>query len=176
MHERRCLWLSTPFLALVLMTGCAHVISTDMRQQAREDLSFPMVLENPTRNIGDTMILGGVVIESLNREEGTELLILETPLDSQGMPADEVFSRGRFIAKTSRYLDPEIYTRGRKVTLAGEILGKETRPLGETHYGYPVIQVRELHLWREVIRHYSYGWYYGLPYPWLYTRYHRYMW
>jgi outer membrane lipoprotein len=139
MRERRCLWLSTLFLALLMMAGCAHVISTDMRQQAREDLSFPMVLENPTRNIGDTIILGGVVIESFNREEGTELLILET-------------------------------------LLAGEILGKETRPLGETHYGYPVIQVRELHLWREVIRHYSYDRYYGRPYPWRYTRYHRHVW
>jgi outer membrane lipoprotein len=141
--------------------GCAHTISPEMRQRARTDLTFQEVLQNPMAYIGSTVIWGGVIIETLNRSDGTIITVLETPLDYQEMPTDAVNSRGRFIAKVSQYLDSEVYQKGRKITLAGDIIGKETGPVGEIQYTYPVVQVKELHLWRERAMGY-----YPYPYYW----------
>ena len=38
--------------------------------------------------------------------------------------------------------------KGKEITLAGEIVGKETKPLGKTEYTYPVVLVKQLHLWK----------------------------
>lgn len=155
-------------LSLFVISGCAHTISPEMRQRARKDLTFPQVLQSPTAYVGFTVIWGGLIIETLNRSDGTAITVLETPLDYQEMPRDEESSRGRFIARISGYLDPEVYRKGRKITLAGDIIGKESKPLGEIQYTYPVVQVRELHLWRErIVEYYPYPYYwywYGGPY------------
>jgi outer membrane lipoprotein len=154
---------SLALLALFLASGCAHVISSEVRQSVKEDLAFPAVLQDPDSFRGEMVIWGGVIVETENRREGTSLILLETPLDSQGFPEDAEHSRGRFIARTRAYLDPEVYRKGRKVTMAGEVVGKELRGLGEMEYAYPVLSVRELHLWKEEAG--VYGWPYG-PYYW----------
>jgi outer membrane lipoprotein len=157
MAKKRCGRLSLLFFLLVFSSyGCSHVISSEMRQIARKDVSFPTVLQNPTAFLGSTLILGGVIIETINRTDGTSIMILETPLDSRDRPTNPEYSRGRFIARTSGFLDEEIYSKGKMVSLAGEIIGKEVRPLGEIYYTYPLLQVRELVL----IERNAYPWYY----------------
>lgn len=162
------------FLALpALLGGCAHVVSPQLRALAREDLTFPMVLSDPERYQGEVVIWGGVIIETQNRPEGTTLVILETPLDREGAPKDAEFSRGRFLARTRSFLDQAVYREGRKVTVAGEVAGKEVRAVGEMQYSYPVLAAREIHLWREPPvawgSRYPLGpyWYWWDPYwPW----------
>jgi outer membrane lipoprotein len=107
-----------------------------------------MVLESPETYVGSTLILGGQIIETVNRPNDTLMTVLEIPLDHSEMPREEVRSRGRFIAKLRGYMDPEIYRRGRRITLAGEVIGKAIKPLGELEYAYPVLLARELHIWR----------------------------
>jgi starvation-inducible outer membrane lipoprotein len=57
-----------------------------------------------------------------------------------------MYGRGRFLAGTSAYLDPEIYSEGKMAILAGKIAGAGTRPLDETVYRYPVVRVQEVRL------------------------------
>jgi outer membrane lipoprotein len=157
-------------LSMAALWGCTHVISSEIRATAREDLSFPMVLADPERYHGETVIWGGVILETLNKPDGTTLVILETPLDWEGAPRDEEFSRGRFMARTESFLDEAVYRHGRKVTLAGQVAGREVQPVGEVPYGYPVLSIREIHLWRETVGAwvpaYPWGpyWYWGGPY------------
>jgi outer membrane lipoprotein len=155
------------FLALLFLAphGCAYPISKQLRGEARKDLAFSMVLSDPDAYTGSTVIWGGVILETSNYPHRSEMTVLETPLDDLEEPKAVEFSQGRFIARTQKFIDPEIYGRGREITVAGEIIGKETRPLGKSDYTYPVIMVKELHLWpRE-------GWswypppYYGYPGP-----------
>lgn len=49
------------FLAFFLgvSSGCSHVISSEMRAAAREDLDFTMVLADPERYHGELVIWGG---------------------------------------------------------------------------------------------------------------------
>ncbi len=160
--------LALPAAALLLAAGCAHVISTEVRQTARADLTFPAVHQDPEAYRGETVIWGGVIIETLNQREGTLVTLLETPLDSQGFPGDAEYSRGRFMVRAASYLDPEVFRRGVKMTLAGTVVGREVKPLGEIQYAYPVLSAREMHIWKERPYYYypypPWGFHWGYPY------------
>lgn len=160
-------------LFLFMISGCASPISKELRQEASKELTFPTVLKNPTAYVGSIVIWGGKIIETHNIAEGSEILASEIPLDYQEMPEAEKYSQGRFIAKSSTFLDPVVYKKGKKITVAGEIIGKETKPLGKTKYTYPTILIKQIHLWRRMRLYpystpYGWGWYgsdYG-PYDW----------
>jgi outer membrane lipoprotein len=161
---------------LILIFGCAYPISKAVRQEAREGPTFSMVLQDPTAYVGSIVLWGGRIIETIPQSEGSEIIVLETPLDYLEEPEAAKYSRGRFIAKSSKLLDPEIYKKGRKITLAGEIVGKEKRPLGKAQYTYPVVMIKELYLWKKkrvyaYPPYYWYGPYHFVLYPWPYDWY-----
>jgi outer membrane lipoprotein len=166
----------TRFLLLSLFVsgafGCAYPISKELRQEATKEVTFSMVLQNPTAYVGVIVLWGGEIIETVSVQGGSEIIVLETPLDYQGMPQSGRYSRGRFIAKSSKFLDPAIYKEEEKITLAGEIIGKQTRPLGDTEYTYPVVMIKQLHLWRKErlypLPYYRWGPYWYGPYGWPY--------
>ncbi len=147
-------------LSLLTLAGCAHIVSPELRSEATPGLTFPMVLANPSAYTGSIVIWGGLVIGIRNRADGTILTVLETPLENGERPEGGESSRGRFLATTSRYLDPAIYHRGTRVTIAGEITGKEMRAVGEKPYLYPVVAIQEIHLWKRRVT------VYGGPYDW----------
>jgi outer membrane lipoprotein len=151
------------------LTGCAHVISSEMRGTARKDLPFSAVLANPEVYEGETIIWGGQVIDTLNEEGLTLIKVLQIPIDYTGMPEDEAMSQGRFMARVQGYADPEVYRKGRMLTLAGKIAGKRIEPLGGMEYVYPLVDVKEIYLWKQYYGRYG-GypppyWNLGYPYP-----------
>jgi outer membrane lipoprotein len=158
-HRSLVFWV----LSLWLM-GCSYPISKQVREELTKDVTFPMVLKNPSAYEGDTVLWGGFIIETVNLKEGVEIFVLDTPLDHWEEPEAERYSRGRFIAKTAKFLDPAVYKAGKKITLAGKIAGAKTVPLGQTKYTYPVVSVIQLHLWKE--EHYYPYYYYPYYYPW----------
>lgn len=162
------------FVVLVLLVGavagCSYPISQQLRREARKDVTFPMVLKDPTAYTGSIILWGGSIIETVALTEGSEILVLQTPLDYMEEPEAARDSQGRFIAKSTVFLDPEIYKNGRKITLAAEIIGKETRPLGKSQYTYPVVAIKELHLWKKrrsnAYPYPYYDWYYYPEWGW----------
>jgi len=155
----------------VLLAGCSYPISRELRQKAAPDLTFPIVLANPDAHRGAIVVWGGHIIETRNRKNGTEFVVLESPLDASGMPLEARYSRGRFIARTPEFFDPEVYRKGARLTLGGQLTGKETRPLGEIHYTYPVVAIRELYLWDEPRPQWRCRCYYTWPGPYWGWRY-----
>ena len=154
MHRYRTLG----FLALpLLLLGCASLpISKQLRTEAAKNVTFSMVLENPKAYVGTIVLWGGQIIKTVNLKEGTEIFLLETPLDSYERPEGGFSSRGRFIAKDSNFLDPAVYKKNRWITLAGEVIGEKTEALGKTEYTYPVVAVKQLHLWKRPLYYYPY--------------------
>jgi len=163
---------SQSFLLLfltVLLSGCAHVISKDLREAANPVLTFGDVLKNPNAFKGKSVVWGGEIIETTNKRDGTTLMeVFQRSLNWREEPTGP--SEGRFLVRVDSYLDPYVYRKGRKITTAGEILGEEVRPLGEMDYRYPLVLSRQLHLW-EYYDGYPYpyypypGWYYDPWYP-----------
>ena len=174
MGNHRSAWLVAAALVVSLcMIGCQYPISREYRLQARQDLTVPLVQADPEACKGDTVIWGGKVIQTVNRPDGTELTVLASPLDAGEDPLSDAYSEGRFIARTSQFLDPEVYARGRRVTLAGQITGTEARPLGGTQYAYPVVEIKQITVWPREMYYYDGGYYpgyyygpYGWPYYW----------
>lgn len=148
-----------------LIAGCAYPISKEFRKEAAKELTFSMVAQNPSAYVGSIVIWGGKIVETQNVAGGSQIIVLETPLDYEEMPESEKYSEGRFIAKSPAFLDPEIYKNGGKITVAGEVIGTERKPLGKSEYAYPVIMIKQLHLWRKAP---AYPYWYGPygPYDW----------
>jgi outer membrane lipoprotein len=141
--------LSLAMLAMLLLVGCAHVISKGVLQEVDTSISFTQLSKAPEAYQGKTVLVGGDVIETQNLLDKTQIVILQRPLGSRGEPGMGDVSEGRFIIQTPEFLDPAIYSPGRKLTVAGTVVGKEMRPLGEIEYTYPIIEKRELYLWPE---------------------------
>ncbi len=135
-------------LLLSLLSACSYPISQQYREQARPDLTFSMVLKNPAAYIGSIVIWGGIISDLHNGKDGAQITVLETPLDRRGFPQFRT-TRGMFIARMDKNIDPRVYQKGKGITLAGNIIGQDTKPLGDMKYVYPVIDVLELHLWKE---------------------------
>jgi len=136
-------------VAVLLMAGCASVISPGVLKDVDQSISFDQLLAQPEAYKGRTVLLGGDIIETQNFPDETVIVVLHRPLGFRKKPEAEGTSKGRFIVSAVGFLDPAIYGRGRKITVAGAVRGKEERALGEVVYAYPVIEKRELHLWPE---------------------------
>jgi outer membrane lipoprotein len=150
---------------LLLLSGCAHILSDEALHSVDPTVEYAQVKADPEAWRGSTLVLGGRIIEVKNERSGTTLEILRYSLDRSGYPTTVDEAGGRFLARTDRFLDPEVYEAGRLVTLAGTLEGSETRPVGGVDYAYPVFRVGELRLLREPYRSYPYApYYYGYPY------------
>ncbi|OGP84323.1 MAG: hypothetical protein A2Z08_08070 [Deltaproteobacteria bacterium RBG_16_54_11] len=140
------LWCLT-MVGMLLLAGCAHVISKPVLKEIDTTATFAQVLKDPDAYKGKTVLFGGDIIGAKNIQDKTVVAVLQRPLGRRGEPGAGDVSGGRFIVTTPGFLDPAIYSPGRKITVAGRVVGKEVRPLGEIAYTYPVIEKRELYLW-----------------------------
>ena len=166
--------------SLVFLFGCVHVISKDLRDKVDPALTFGQVIQNPIAYKGKTVVWGGEIIDILNQKNGTtEIEVFQIPLDSKtDAPKASNVSEGRFLILVNKYLDPYLYQEGKRITVAGEILGEQIKPLGEMEYKYPLISSQQNNLWEESYyypNHYPYyyspwgyydPWWWGYPYWW----------
>ena len=162
MRKITCLLI---FLFLI-SAGCVPLISRELRRELSPDITFKEVIKDPDAHKGKTILISGIILGSRNTKEGTLIEILQKPADMEGKPKDVDESDGRFLALYDGYLDTAIYSRGRDVAVAGEITGKRILPLGEIDYIYPLISIKEVHLFKvrkeEGFRYHPY------PYWWWY--------
>lgn len=177
MKRKSCFHLFL-FCIFALFAGCAP-ISKELREKA-EPLTFSEVFKNPETYKGKFVIWGGEIIETMNQKDKTSLIeVLQKPLDWVEEPKSTEASGGRFLILVEGFVDPQIYRKGREITVAGEIIGEKTQLLGQMEYHYPLLLSKQLYLWREY-HYYPYPppyypyypyyrrWYYGPGYydPW----------
>ncbi len=147
-------------IAVVCLSGCAHVISKDLLQEVATEITFGELYKAPQAYQGKIVLLGGVIVKTVNRKDGTLLEVYQTEIDSMGRPIKLDISGGRFLAHYKGLLESEIYHKGRKVTIAGIVQGEQVMRLGEIDYHYPFLIIKDIHLWKkEQPRSYE-------PYPW----------
>ncbi|MEK6777266.1 MAG: Slp family lipoprotein [bacterium] len=172
------------FLLITASACVSMVVPPELRSKVNRAVLFGDIVRDPGRYNGELVVLGGVIISATNRQEGTEVEILQKPLLRTDEPVDADETGGRFIGFYPGYLETAVYEKGRKVTVVGEVNGKVERPIGEVIYGYPVIRARKIHLWPEIKEdpyRYSPYWYdpfyydpwgpYGPGYPYPYYPY-----
>lgn len=170
--QRPSLWALIGVVAL-LSTGCAHAISESLRAQAEPSLPFAHLRANPEAYKDRTVILGGEILHTENLQQGTRLEVLQRSLDRTEAPVRTDATGGRFMAMCPEYLDPAVYARGRRITIAGRVLGSYTGKVGEVEYIYPLISCEEVHLWPRAVAvtpPYYYDPWYWPPYPYIFWR------
>lgn len=162
----------------VLASGCAtQPIAKDLRQQAKP-VTLSQAVNNPNVHRGTVVIWGGRIINCFNNTNGASLYVLKLPLGYRQEPKTRGPASGRFIAKSTTLLDPEIYQKGHLVTVAGRLAGLQSGDIQNARYAYPVVNIKQLHLWAEPppVYYYSPGWYGGWYSPrwqWGYWGYYR---
>ncbi len=100
---------------------------------------------------GDAVRWGGLVVEVEPEAERTCLQILSRPLSEIARPSarDRDQSEGRFLACRAGFYDPEVFTRGREVTITGRVVGSTERSVGEYRYVMPEVAADVIYLWPE---------------------------
>lgn len=159
----------------LLTISCAHVISKEYADISAKDIPFQQLIKKTDAYLNGLFIFGGTIAETKITGKGTEIEVVQTPLDRLGNIIDRDISEGRFIIRTTKYLDPLIYRNGRDVTVAGILTGSRKRLLGEIEYAYPVFDAKEIYLWKEEkYYHYPYVypyWHDPFYYPFMYYPY-----
>lgn len=161
-------------ISLFFLPSCSPV-SKEVMSQVDQTLTFGDVQRSPRQYKGKVVLWGGVIVETINRQDETRIVVMQTALDLEKRPVNLDRSEGRFLIRYPGFLDPSIYDRGRQVTVAGEVIGREDLPLGETLYSYSVLLAKEIHLWerRKDYTPYYDPWFWGpYPYGW-YPYWHR---
>jgi len=148
-HHGLLYGIAAGLLMAFAIAGCAHIISRETLKKVDREISFEQLAGDAMKYSGKTVLLGGVIVRTENRKEGTLLELYQTKLDGYGQPINADESEGRFLAMDRRFLDSEIYRPGRKVTLAGVVTGVEVIKLGEIDYSCPYILIKEIYLWKE---------------------------
>ena len=140
------------FTALLLavlfaVTSCATGISEQVRSQVTFAGSFAELKAAPQRFHNETALLGGKIIEVGVADQVTEIIVLQLPLNRREQPVDKDQSQGRFIVRSSQFLDPAIYAAGTLVTVVGRVSAGQIRAIGQMDYLYPVLDLVELKKW-----------------------------
>lgn len=159
------------FFLFFLFSGCAHVISKDLRAKSDLSLTLAQVRLNPEVFKEKWVVWGGEIIDTVNQKDGTtQIEVFQRPLGWGEEPKVTAYSEGRFLVLADEYLDPYVFRKGGRMTVAGEMIGADIRPLGEMKYRYPIVSSKQIYLWPEYYYqpypYYYYDPWWGYPYGW----------
>lgn len=140
--------------ALLSLSSCGVVISEAVVKESNLSITPSLARENPEEYINENVIWGGMIISFENKSDGTVIEVFATTLNKSLEPTGSYSSTtiiasnslGRFLIKSSEYLDPLVFKVNRGITVAGVVEKPESRKIGEMDYVYPVIRPREVKL------------------------------
>jgi outer membrane lipoprotein len=99
---------------------------------------------------GSRVRWGGEIIKTEPGPQETCFYLMSRPLDSEARPqlaTNNGVSQGRFVACRSGFYDPEVFTRGRELTVTGTIQGTFSQKVGGYDYAYPRVEADVVYLW-----------------------------
>lgn len=188
-------------IGLLILSSCAESahqaqrnsgylgVPPELEKQIDASVNFVDLQAAPGNYVGRVVTVGGIVIMSKRTKEQTEIEILELPAKAEGPSTkDRLRSEGRFLAVREAFLDPASVPAGTPITIIGVVKGSTTRPLDDSEYTYPVLDIKHLIDWNTVAsqdsgsgaaayygpyyapygywgRPYGYYPYFGRPYP-----------
>jgi outer membrane lipoprotein len=127
--------------------GCAPPFPKETMDKVNRNISYQELKKGPEKFKGTWVMLGGMIIASKNTKEGMLIEILQKPLDTDGRPLQTDSTEGRFLVQSDTFLDSAVYHEGRLITVVAEVIGSKELPLDDIMYPYPLLIVKDLHLW-----------------------------
>jgi outer membrane lipoprotein len=158
--------------SFLILTGPLLFACTSIPEQFEGEY-LSLTPKNTTENNLNTPIRwGGVVLETRPENDYTCFEILARQLEKTMRPKKSDQAEGRFIACKSGFYDPEVFKKGREVTLTGKVVHIDISKVGEFDYHFPVVDIEFMTLWPKRRYRPNYG-FYGpyRPYYWHYPHY-----
>jgi outer membrane lipoprotein len=160
--------LATMMIATLALSGCATVPAPI----AGNDFAAVTPQQAASQSAGNVRVRwGGEIINVEPKNDATCFEVLGRDLYADARPNRRDGSDGRFIACGKGFYDPAVYTRGRDLTVVGQLSGTEQHQVGDYNYTYAHVNADEVYLWPK--RQYAAGYYdpwwpyYGGPFgPW----------
>jgi len=150
-------WLAG--LLTLVLASCATVPAP-----LRGDFSTLSPREAVDQDVSDARVRwGGEIIQVQPKASTTcfEVLSRDLALDARPLLRDP--AGGRFIACHAGFHDPEVFERGRLITIVGRVTGTDVAKVGEFDYHYPHVDADTIYLWPPRSQYAPPPW----PDPWL---------
>ena len=144
-------WRGAALALGALLAGCAVQPSPEAAG-VNAGITVETARAHPQTATGTRVRWGGVILHDAVSAHGSTLTVLAYPLAADGRPRLGQTPYGRFLARSDHFLDPDLYIRGRRISLVGMISGTTTGRIGQARYLYPVLQVQAIRLWRPALR------------------------
>jgi len=130
------------------------------------DISYAVASQNIDSYKDVPVRWGGIIIDVENEENFSLVQALFYPLNYFGRPKLNRLYGDRFVIKSTEFLDPVIYARGREITVVGTLNGDIERTVGKKVIRVPLILSTATHLWPKYYHndYYSYSYSYGYGY------------
>ncbi len=128
------------WLILLLLSGCT-TLPEPLQGLPAETVSLDRIREH------QTVLLGGQILRLQLEPERSWAEVVAYPLGRNGRPDLDRLPEGRFWFWTRDLLDPEVYQKGREVTVIGVVEGSRSTTIGKRTLELPVIQAERYYLW-----------------------------
>lgn len=137
------------FLVLLIaaLSACVSGIPPAISERPARTPSVDEARRHMENLQGTSIRWGGKIANVENRSQETWIEVVAQPLSRYGRPQDTDAMNGRFLARLNGFLDPQIYTSGRQITVAGKLEKIVARNIGDFPYTYPLLQAQAHYLW-----------------------------
>lgn len=135
-------------LVFVGLWGCA-VMPPEVMNDAISDVPFRALVKDAAGYRGQTVIVGGYVVEVVNEGDRSRIIAVQSPLGVNQKPKSRDLSQGRLVISYRGFIDPEVYQKDRKITVAGEIVGNSQTDPATYPFPYLHLDMTQIHLWPE---------------------------
>ena len=111
---------------ILLWFGCASsdVVPDSLEPQINKSLTFDQILASPDSYRGHTFVVGGEVLKARRLKDGTQIEVLQLPLDGDQRPVSQRSeSQARLLAIDPQSTDPATLPDGTPVTMVAEVMG-----------------------------------------------------
>jgi outer membrane lipoprotein len=146
--QNQSLLLSAALGLSLLLTGCAGTPVFDTAQVATS-LTPDKALAAPQKSLGKRVLWGGTIVDTRNLPNVTQIEVLAYPLDSSFRPRLNRQAIMRVLVQQAGFLEPQVYAKGRKITVLGTLQKIASGRIGEADYEYPVVAADKIKLWSE---------------------------
>ncbi|MDA8170759.1 MAG: Slp family lipoprotein [Nitrospiraceae bacterium] len=155
---------AAPIIIALLLCSCVSpVIRQEYLKTGARNVGPDILASHPADYKGKTIILGGIIINTTVTDKESTIEALFVPVDQNGY-LENTAGPGRYLVvwpRANGILDPLIYRRNRRITVAGTFVGTSEGKIGKASYTFPVIDALQIFLW-ETPRYYPA--YYYPPY------------
>jgi starvation-inducible outer membrane lipoprotein len=114
-------------------------------------IPFKTMVEEADSRVGESVILGGYVLDAHMSGDRTDITVMQTPLDWNTKPQSKDKSEGSFLVLYEGKFNPNDYSPEDRITVTGTIDGIAEEKV--EHCPSPCLKIKssKLRMWRKIL-------------------------